>query len=167
MTGPAVPWGFSSDKLSQSPKSFQHSDQDTSEGALCTAILLFCAVFSKFCFVCESVFHVCCLNLDSVVFHSNFCLASFLLFSNVFFFNDFISLTILNNQHDLSYNRRLSRFFSFFQYTFISYRHRLLLFECNSTGHNIRIFKYDFSLQHKVAYYDDDERRAAPQKRHQ
>ena len=39
-------------------------------------------------------------------------------------------------------------------YAFISYWHRLLLFEFNSTGHNIRIFKYDFvkTLQHKVAY---------------
>ena len=34
--------------------------------------------------------------------------------------------------------------FHFFVYNaFISYRHRLLLFELNSTGHEIRIFKYD------------------------
>ena len=49
--------------------------------AVSTAILLLCIVYSEnLCPVCYSVLHVCCLNLDSVVFHSDFCLASFLLF---------------------------------------------------------------------------------------
>ena len=56
--------------------SFLHSDMETSERAVeravSTAILLLCTVYSKFCFVCYSVFHICCLNLDFVVVHSDF-----------------------------------------------------------------------------------------------
>ena len=46
-----------------------------------TAILLILPKF--FCVVCYTVFHVFCLNLVSVVFHTDFCFASFLLFSKV------------------------------------------------------------------------------------
>ena len=66
--------------------SLQHSDMETSERAVRTAVLLLYALFiRKFCSVCCSVFH----DLDSVVFHSDFCLASFLLFQNLLS-NDFI-----------------------------------------------------------------------------
>ena len=43
-----------------------------------------CLFSRNFCVVCYTVFHVFFLNLDSVVFHTDFCFASFLLFSKVY-----------------------------------------------------------------------------------
>ena len=80
-----VPWGFSSDKSLQvqSPKKcFCHSNIPTGDKrARCKYFNLAFALFIRnFGSVCYSLFHVCKLNLDSVVFHSDFCLVSFLLF---------------------------------------------------------------------------------------
>ena len=79
MTRPGVPWGFSSHKLLQvqSPrKIFLHSNVPIWRQASALWVL-------PSCFYALFIRNVCCLNLDSVVFHSDVCLASFLLFSNV------------------------------------------------------------------------------------
>ena len=64
----------------QSPKKiFCHSNIPTWRQASALLLLQSCfyALFiQNFCSVCYSVFYVCCLNLDSVLFHSEFCLAS-------------------------------------------------------------------------------------------
>ena len=79
MTRAGVPWGFSSDKLLQvqSPKNFFcHSNVPIWRQASALWVL-------QSCFYALFIPNVCCLNLDSVVFHSDVCLASFLFFSNV------------------------------------------------------------------------------------
>ena len=76
MTRPGVPWGFSSHKLLQvqSPrKIFLHSNVPIWRQASALWVL-------QSCFYALFIRNVCCLNLDSVVFHSDVCLASFLLF---------------------------------------------------------------------------------------
>ena len=79
MTRPGVPWGFSSHKLLQvhsRTKLFLHSNVPIWRQASALWVL-------QSCFYALFIRNVCCLNLDSVVFHSDVCLASFLLFSNV------------------------------------------------------------------------------------
>ena len=89
MTRAGVPWGFSSDKLLQvqSPKKiFLHSNVPIWRQASALWVLQsrFYALFIRNVrSVRYSVFYVCCLDLDSVIFHSDVCLPSFLLFSNV------------------------------------------------------------------------------------
>ena len=84
MTRPGVPWGFSSHKLLQvhsRTKLFLHSNVPIWRQASALWVLQSCfyALFIRnVCSVRYSVFYVCCLNLDSVVFHSDVCLASFL-----------------------------------------------------------------------------------------
>ena len=89
MTRPGVSWGFSSNKLLQvqSPKKiFGHSNVPIWRQASALWVLQSCfyALFIRnVCSVRYSAFYVCCLNLDSSIFHSDVCLASFLFFSNV------------------------------------------------------------------------------------
>ena len=89
MTRPGVPWGFSSHKLLQvhsRTKLFLHSNVPIWRQASALWVLQsrFYALFIRNVrSVRYSVFYVCCLNLDSVIFHSDVCLPSFLLFSNV------------------------------------------------------------------------------------
>ena len=56
--------------------------------AVSTAILLLCTVYSTFFLCCRFLFHFCCLNLDSAVFHW-ICLASFY-FSEKVVVNDYM-----------------------------------------------------------------------------
>ena len=81
VTGPGLPGGLSSDNYYKSSPvrkcfailTFRHGDK-RARCKYCN--LAFMQFIQNFCSVCYSVFYVCCLNLDSVFFDSEFCLAS-------------------------------------------------------------------------------------------